>query len=316
MAKLITSLTAEQTELLPAIRDEWLVHGLSCAPAERAAAEEGVAAAYTAAGLAPPPIRVWLGSPMSGAVGMVFLPEVLKHLRKVGGQVWDQVGDQVWDQVGMSLWGQHDAGYMSFFDAFDRLGLHDTTAPTRGLRQVAKSAGWWWALRGAVLLTERPTLLCRDPQGRLHSTSGPALLYPDGWGIWAVHGVRVPQRVVEHPEAITPEEILAEWNTEIRRVMIEQFGWDRFAGAAQLELLDEQPDPANPGHSLRLYDLPPRLLDFPVRLLVCTNASPERDGRRRQFGLTVEAGHTDAIAAAASTFGVDPAMYRQLERAT
>ncbi len=213
-----------------------------------------------------------------------------------------------------TLFGQHEAGFYSFYDYFDRIGLHAATAPLAGQRAIAKSAGWWWAMRGAVMLTERPRELRRDPQGRLHSTSGPAIVYPDGWAVWAVHGVRVPARVVEQPETISVQDIIAEANTEVRRTMMEMYGWERFTADAGLILLDEQPDPGNPGFTLRLFDVPDRLLR--ERLLICHNASPERDGHRRVYGLTVDRQHRDAIAAAASTFGVDPAMYRQLARAT
>src|SRR5713101_7625457 len=30
------------------------------------------------------------------------------------------------------------------------------------------------------------------------------VVWPDGWGVYAVHGVRVPRRVVEAPETLTP----------------------------------------------------------------------------------------------------------------
>ena len=44
----------------------------------------------------------------------------------------------------------------------------------------------------AVILTDRPREIHRDEANRLHAEKGPALLYRDGWGIHAWHGIRIP----------------------------------------------------------------------------------------------------------------------------
>jgi hypothetical protein len=86
-----------------------------------------------------------------------------------------------------------------------------------------------------------------------------------------------------------------------------------------MDLVDEQPDPANPGQVLRLYDPTPAggpELRLRGRLLVVTNASPDKGGARRQFGLVVPPRHGDAQAAAADLVDLEPADYAGLERAT
>jgi hypothetical protein len=62
-----------------------------------------------------------------------------------------------------------------------------------GLSVVARNAGWWWPLESAVILTERPVSLTRNPDGKLHRLDEPAILYPDGWGVWMKDGVRVEE---------------------------------------------------------------------------------------------------------------------------
>ena len=113
---------------------------------------------------------------------------------QVRAQVWAQVREQVWDQVGGGVWGQHDAGFLGWCDALRRIGV---TVDVDGLSLVARNAGWWWPMRDAVVLTDRPETLHRDPQGRLHCTTGPALRYRDGWSIYAIHGERVPADLIE-----------------------------------------------------------------------------------------------------------------------
>ena len=57
-------LSAEQEALLGPYRDHWKLVRNSTAPADRAAAERGVALAYAGAGLAPPDRIVWCESPL------------------------------------------------------------------------------------------------------------------------------------------------------------------------------------------------------------------------------------------------------------
>ena len=223
---MIENLTTQQEAMLAEVRDEWQAVGLSTEPADRAAAEEGVRLAYQRAGLTPPRIVVWLDSPRAGCIGVSMLGQVRDQVGaqvwgqvwdqvwgQVGGQVWaqvgDQVGDQVWaqvrgqvrgqvggqvggqvrGQVGGAVWGQHDAGFLGWCDAMHRIGV---AVDVEGLSLVARNAGWWWPMRDAAVLTDRPDTLLRDTQGRLHCTTGPALRYRDGWSIYAIHGERVP----------------------------------------------------------------------------------------------------------------------------
>ena len=308
----VDTLTPEQAALIPVVRDDWLSYGLRCAPADREEALAGVAAAYREAKLDPPSIVVWLDSPYAGAIGSWMLTQLPQA--QVGDQVWAQVGDQVRAQVraqvGRAAWGQHDY-WLSFYDYFRRATKLPACDRLDGLIRIAQTAGWWWPFRGAVVLTERPTQLHRDPQQRLHHETGPALQYPDGWGIWAWHGVRVPQALIEG--AWSTQDILREPNAEVRRCAIEKFGWDRFVVDAGLgQVGDTVFDPGNPGHTLQLFDVPEQIYDEPVRVLLCDNATPERDGTRRRFGLTVPADMADPIAAAAWTFNLPADAYRQL----
>ena len=86
-----------------------------------------------------------------------------------------------------------------------------------------KACHWWFPFKNIVFASDRLENLNLDDQGRLHSTSAMAANYTDGWGVYAIHGVTVPQYVVESPIDITPEKIEAEPNAEIRRVMVDQY---------------------------------------------------------------------------------------------
>ena len=142
-------------------------------------------------------------------------------------------------------------------------------------------------------------------------------------GVHAWHGRRVPGRVIVAPstEAITAEE-----NVEVRRCAIESLGWDRFiaeAGLVPVTAGDSKnlaaahvPDPGNPGQHLVLYDVPERLWGGRIRLLMCTNGTPERDGTRRRYGLKVPAHLSDPVEAAAWTAGLGKDEYARMVRRT
>jgi len=102
---------------------------------------------------------------------------------------------------------------------------------------LAKNAGWFLPHEKICWVSERHSILRRDEQGRLHSEDGPALGYPDTFSIWAWHGTRVPQCVIEDPTSITVEQIRKEENAEVRRVMVERMGWDKFCAAAKMKLI-------------------------------------------------------------------------------
>lgn len=126
--------------------------------------------------------------------------------------------------------------------------------------------------------------------------------------------------------APSTEAITAENNVEVRRCAIEPLGWDRFIAEAGLVPVTAGhgtdltaacvPDPGNPGQHLVLYDVPERLWGSRIRLLMCTNGTPEPDGTRRRYGLKVPAHISDPVEAAAWTAGLGKDEYTRMVRRT
>jgi hypothetical protein len=264
--------------------------------------------------------QLWdqLGGQLGGQLGDQLGDQLRGQLRgQLGDQLWDQLGGQLrgqlWDQLGLELSPWWDAYWLAYYTCALPLAGLDNSPRLETLVAANRLLGWWWPMRGAAVLTDRPTILSRDQQGRLHNERGPALAYADGYAYHGWHGTRVPADLIETGWDI--ERIMAERNAEVRRCAIERMGWDQFVTAAELTLADEADDPGNPGQVLRLYDVPRTVLDLPVRVLVCVNATRERDGSRHTFGLTVPTDCKTAIAAAAWSFGVTAKEYRQLVRA-
>ncbi|GGO80419.1 DUF6745 domain-containing protein [Wenjunlia tyrosinilytica] len=201
----------------------------------------------------------------------------------------------------------------AFTAAMERIGV--TGLDVHHEQRIARNGSWWWAFRDYAVLTARPDVLRLDAQGRVHCADGPAAVWPDGWTMHAWHGTRVPAELIEVGWDTT--RTLRERNAEVRRCAIERMGWPEFIAAAGLRQVGRsEPDPGNPGCRLSLYDLPTRIYNVPVRVLLCTNASPERDGTRRQYGLTVPADTPDPTTAAAGLLGLTREQYLTLTRAT
>ncbi|WP_236028728.1 DUF6745 domain-containing protein [Paractinoplanes lichenicola] len=200
-----------------------------------------------------------------------------------------------------AIYGQHDGVWLSTFEAADRLhsGL---MAGLTGLAAVARHCGWWWAGARFAILTERPSLLARDNVGRLHRGEGPAIEYPDGYALWAWRGMPIPTDLAAELPHLTADRIGAESNAELRRVMLEHFGYERYlqeAGARSLH----QDDTGT------LWFLP-LTGDEPLVMVEVVNATPEPDGTSRVYWLRVPPSTRTAREGVAWTFGLTPEEYR------
>src|SRR5574341_1038533 len=319
--KKIDALTPEQEAALVAYRDEWLAHGRSCAPADRAATEATLASMYIALG-EQPPIFWWCDGPAVGSLVRTLLRANL--WANLGDNLWANLRDNLWDNLGANLgsnlrdnlednlgdnlywwlWGQHDAAWPAFCAwpdvALRPMHTDDHRARLAWWLTLSRSCGWWHPYRGVVFVCERPARQAVDGQGRLHHETGPAILCRDGWPVYAWHGVRVSADVIEHPETITPEAIQAEANAEVRRVMIERMGWERWLVASG----------AQPVHRDRFGDLyQTELNGARIGVAIVTNSTPEPSGERKRYALLVPPEHETAHGAIASTFGLTAAQY-------
>jgi hypothetical protein len=98
----------------------------------------------------------------------------------------------------------------------------------------------YWLGKDVAVIVRRPKVLARDAQGRLHSASGKCIEYRDGWGFYAWHGVRVPEKVILAPEQLTRADWDEAENVDVRRVIQERMG-ERFVSELGGGVVDEGP---------------------------------------------------------------------------
>ena len=339
---MIESLTAEQIAKFPEYVERWTAIGLSTAPADRPAAELAIYGIYTSARLTPPSKILWCESPLA------FMTAI-KNEKITRINVWENVWNNVWDNVRQNVWSNvwhnvlhnvrhnvfqniwhydfisNEIAYLAFYQyCHDVLGLAEQTKSLRDFWELAQISGGAVFYRDECFILERPNILKLDTRGRLHCEGGPAMAYCDGFAIYAIHGVRIPTWIIEQPDRLSINTIDLEMNSEIQRVMIERFGWERYASECGAIVLD---------HSERWGTLYQRtsLSGVPVLFVHVTNRTAEPDGSFRQYILPVhhqcrplpdpanpngrlgEQQVLTALNAVASTFGLTGEEYGKLK---
>ncbi|MFC5899422.1 DUF6745 domain-containing protein [Streptomyces zhihengii] len=311
-------------------------------PADRAAAEAGVRLAYRAAGLPEPGRVLWAASPRA-AVALLLGGEVTgRSVREqVRTRPWESERARVhaesgpggyaalWAATGARLWeparaladriragiveelgdtpdvrlrlldavlGQHDAAWLAALAG--RGGALD------GLAAVARHAGWWWPYEDIAVICERPAELHRDEAGRLDRGDGPALAFPDGFALHAWRGMPVPAEFLAGLGDLTPEGIRAEENAELRRVMLEFYGYDRYLAESGAEPLHRD----GTGVLWRI----PLDGDEDVVMVEVVNSTAEPDGTFRTYWLRVPPATRTAREGVAWTFGLAADAYAPL----
>jgi hypothetical protein len=225
------------------------------------------------------------------------------------------IGGQFW--CGGWYWG---GAYTSFFREVANLDLNgDLWRRGIAYEKTIQSACWWYPHKDFIMVCERPRSIHRElvdanrPRGwgshRLHNTTGPAVSWNDGWGVYSIHGVRVTQQIVEAPETLTVHQIEAETNAEVRRVMIDRYGAARYLRDSGATIVHELPAD-HPIVGLRTARLLRKEIqgDETIVMIDLLNSTAEPDGSVKRYQLRVQPdaydgqASTDCQAAAASTW--------------
>ena len=321
MAKL-TSLTDDQKAQMAPWADAWIARALDPTPADEALVELGMKECYEAAGLVWHGNIVWVDSPLTVAFAgpqAALALELVRGDSAVYSAVYSAVRSAVYSAVrrGWSYylggWGwAYWNAYVSYYRDVVGLELDDGIWDRSRSYEAAQGAGWWWPHKEFVIVARRHTSIKRDNQGRLHSTTGPAISWGDEFAIYAIDGIRVPEWVVTAPD---PARIISDElpNTEQRRVAMAHYGWDRAVHDLNLEIIEASDNPVWG----TLYALPETLVERGrATLLVCQNASPDRDGTVRTYGLLASGDARTVVAAQASLARLSEAEWLTLEGAS
>ena len=304
----IDTMTAEQAARMPEFAQRWIDIGLSTEPADFDRATDAALRAYKLCNLERPMVILRMSSPYGATLGGILAWALLRELAagevrsqvesqvgsQVGSQVRSQVRSQVESQVGSqvesavnndcggALWASW-AAYVAFIR--DVLGWRDPVLERFEIDEaLVQSCGWVWWHENVLAISDRPEQLHRDTSGRLHNASGPAIRYRDGWALHYYHGVLMPADAIDDRSTITVKRIRDEQNAEVRRSLIELYGYERYVQDAKLKEIDKRPAD-DPIVGLRTGRL---LRDGDIYFVDVLNSTPEPDGSVRRYVLRID----------------------------
>lgn len=172
------------------------------------------------------------------------------------------------------------------------IGVHAT---------IARSVWYWWPFMDACIICDRPSAVSLETE-RLHSLTGPAVSFRDGWKAYAVRGVFVPPAWIEERDKIPVEAALTWPNIEQRRIAAELIGWARVLEKLSAIVIDENPNPQI--GTLLQADLP----DSPGERFLKVKCGTGRD-----FVIPIPREITTALAANAWTYNVTEEQLLKME---
>ena len=187
----------------------------------------------------------------------------------------------------------------AFYEFCARIGVSYALQQKQFLRlwlDQCRHTHWWFEYDGIVFVSNRPAVLRVDSAGRLHNERGAALDYGDGFRLSAIHGVRVDEDDVRHPERITVYRIEKERNLEVRRVLTSLYGHARY-------LKDSGATVVHQDERGKLWQKR-REGDTDLLMVEVTNSTPEPNGTARSYMLRVPPDMKTAAEAVAWTFGM------------
>lgn len=178
---IIDTLTPEQEALLPLYVDRFRQIGMSTAPTDRMAAEAAVKRAHAylskSGACSPNPEIIWADSPMKGAI-------LAAQHAKGNTSVTDT---EIQEQASMASYGSFEAYWVSVY-AFiaEQLPVEKDELIDIAM-EIITNCGAYWTFEDLVILTPKPVSITMKDE-KLHCTTGMALRYENGDGIYAING--------------------------------------------------------------------------------------------------------------------------------
>lgn len=120
--------------------------------------------------------------------------------------------------------------WIAFYEFPPKIGVQYDEHHSRLLKlweTLAKSCFWCYPYKNICFICDRPSAINMQ-HNRLHNDGGPSVEFRDGWKLWSLHGVRVPQWLAETKDTdIDPHRITEITNDEVRREFVAKVGLER-----------------------------------------------------------------------------------------
>jgi hypothetical protein len=271
-------LTPEQEKIVEANKKHWIGVGLNCDPCNFEKAKECINMAYDAANEKRPETFYLYDSPASSAIAQAItdafifhdnkpnkpkkkyqqqtidiypkaLEDCLRQLKELHGFVptkaqLKEVAITNLDldfYLNHQIYGSHDAPWLSFYDTWKKLGKEKEVEPLNGLIELAYHCGWWAAYDKTAFLQHRHAEIHMNSTNQLHKDLGPAVRYRDGYQMWYLNGVAMPQDIIMTPgEQLDCGLVAKTENVEQRREILRKIGAERYVHKVGAKVLDTE----------------------------------------------------------------------------
>lgn len=188
------------------------------------------------------------------------------------------------------------ASYISFFRHIAKLDID--YSKWHYYEEFCKINGPCILHKNFAIVSDRPELLTVNATNQPHAANGPFCKWRDGSAMYAVGGVRVPAWIIRRPQDLSVDDIGKETNAEIRRVMLDIYGKDKY-------IIDSKVEAIHSDDFGTLY-VKEQEGDEPLMMVKVINSTPEPDGTYKEYWLRVDekmyGGIKTARAAVASTW--------------
>jgi hypothetical protein len=244
----IEKLTPEQIAMFEPWREKWLKVGLCtdritvemATPILERFGKEVLGKVPTKIIVEPSPIAAWK------TVSRIACEEELKKLQEQeGGKIQIDLDEMkplsfIWSYID----GNFSAGYFGFYTfMIDVVGVklqEDTKRKFDAYLELSKLSLVYPLDCGTWVLADHPEEI-HMKEGRLHKDGGPAIRYSDGFSIWCLNGVEVPQWLAEtNSNKLDPAKFAEMQNAEVRREFIRKVGVERICTELGTECLDKK----------------------------------------------------------------------------
>jgi len=309
---MITKLTKNQESKFQYYVDKWINIGLNTDEVDMVSAVLAINKAYEVAGINPP--KYFIGpvvGPHEAAIAEALVQmhvkkkTVFSNARELNDRILREVDEYISSgkntlklSIDNQIYGFHEY-WLSYYDFFKtECGLD--LSKIQPLIDLASVCGWWTPMTDVAIIQNKPSLIKRDEQNRLHSVDGPAIKYRGAKNsisdVYAVHGVRVNKKIIDRDFSV--QDIDNERNAEVRRVMIELYGQSKY-------LIDSNAEVVHSDDFGTLYRKEIEG-DEPLMMVKVVNSTIEPDGTYKDYFIRVSpnayGGLKTARAAVASTW--------------
>lgn len=222
---MIDKLTPEQEAQLAVYRENWIKIGLDTSKTDKKECQKWIKLAYKNANLTPPKKFIWVDSPL----------EAYNKAKEIGG-------DETSEYINNFCYGSHDSSRLSFYAYGLEVLKLECCEILRPHMEIAKHCGWWLPFDEVVIVSGKPLSISMK-NNMLHNEKGPAIVYRDGFCVYALNGVRVPKDIVETPwDKIDLKILASERNAEIRREIVRKVGIERIIKELHAKIVDKVGD--------------------------------------------------------------------------